>query len=223
MRMLPTPPTPPVPRTRAFPWGRQRWILSLQVSAPRLVPVTTSSTSDNSATSPESDPQPPARGGWNRRNSATTLACAVAIAGAVAAAFVTPLGDHLMKGLLDEPTCPGEACEGKSPQIRGCGEDARTYKPDVENPALLQLRYSENCQAVWARVERGSPGDLVTAEAAGGTERSAQIEYGDDKFTSMVSVGDGGFRVTACAVPMAGGESTYERYCIHATEATAWR
>ncbi|MDK0521900.1 DUF2690 domain-containing protein [Streptomyces sp. ML-6] len=188
--------------------------------------MTTSSNSDNSATPPEPESQPSTRGGQNRRNrlsGATKLAYAVAIVGAVAAAFVTPLGDHLMKGFLEEPTCPGEACEGKNPQNQGCGEDARTYKPAVGNPALLQLRYSEDCQAVWARVERGSPGDLVTAEVTGGTKRTAQIEYGDDKFTGMVSVGDGEFQVTACAVPKAGGESTYERYCIHATEATAWR
>ncbi|MDI3387836.1 DUF2690 domain-containing protein [Streptomyces sp. B-S-A8] len=185
--------------------------------------MTTGSTSDNSATPPEPESRPPTRGGRNRRNSATKLAYAVAIVGAVAAAVVTPLGDHLMKSFLDEPSCPGEACEGKNPQNQGCGEDARTYKPAVANPALLQLRYSEDCQAVWARVERGSPGDLVTAEATGGAKRTAQIEYGDDKFTSMVSVGDGEFQVTACALPKSGGESTYERYCINATEATAWR
>ncbi|WP_217143081.1 DUF2690 domain-containing protein [Streptomyces sp. AC627_RSS907] len=184
--------------------------------------MTTSSTSDNSATSPEPGPQPPA-GRRSRRNSATTLAYAVAIVGAVAAAVLSPLGEHVMKALLDEPTCPGEACEGKNPQNQGCGEDARTFKPTVGNPALLQLRYSEDCQAVWGRIERGSPGDLVTAEVTGGTKRTAEIEYGNDKFTSMVSVGDGEFQVTACAVPKAGGESTYERYCIHASEATAWR
>ncbi|WDV53215.1 DUF2690 domain-containing protein [Streptomyces coeruleorubidus] len=184
--------------------------------------MTTSSTSDNSATSPEPESQPPA-GGRSRRISSTTLACAAAIVGAVAAAVLTPLGEHVIKAFLDEPTCPGEACEGKNPQNQGCNEDARTFKPAIGNPALLQLRYSENCQAVWARIERGSPGDLVTAEVTGGAKRTAEIEYGDDKFTSMVRVGNDEFQVTACAVPRAGGESTYQRYCIHATEATAWR
>ncbi|MCN9242429.1 YjfA family protein [Streptomyces sp. RY43-2] len=147
----------------------------------------------------------------------------MAVVSAVVAAVVTPLGDHIVNAFLHDPTCPGEACDGKSPQSQGCYEDARTFKPAVANPAVLQLRYSKECQAVWARIERGSPGDLVTAEVTGGARRTAEIEYGDDQFTSMVRVGDGEFHATACAIPGAGGESTYERYCIHATEATAWR
>ncbi|MFM9443889.1 DUF2690 domain-containing protein [Streptomyces acidiscabies] len=184
--------------------------------------MTTSSTSDNPTAPPEPEPQPPAEG-RNRRVGATTLACAVAVVGAVAAAVLTPLGDHAVKTVFDEPTCPGEACDGKSPQKRGCSEDARTFKPATGNPALLQLRYSKNCQAAWARIERGSQGDLVTAEVTGKAKRTAEIEWGDDVFTSMVSVGDSKFKVTACAVPKTGGKSTYERYCVHATEATAWR
>lgn len=184
--------------------------------------MTTSSTNDNSTASPEPEPNPPAEG-RSRRYSATALACAVTVVGTVAAAFLTPLGDRVVNTFFDEPTCPGEACDGKNPQKRECSEDARTFKPTTRNPALLQLRYSENCQAVWARIERGSKGDLVTAEATGGTKRTAEIEWGDDVFTSMVRVGDGKFKVTACAVPKTGGESTYEHYCIHATEATAWR
>ncbi|MFE6737527.1 DUF2690 domain-containing protein [Streptomyces tubercidicus] len=189
-----------------------------------MVPLTTSSTSGNSTASPEPEPepQPPAsRRSW--RNSTTTLACVVTFVGAVAAAVLTPLGDHVVNTFFDEPTCPGEACDGKSPKKRGCGEGARTFKPPADNPALLQLRYSKNCQAVWARIERGNQGDLVTAEVTGQAKRTAEIEWGDDVFTSMVSVGDGEFKVTACAFPKTGGKSTYKRYCIHATEATAWR
>ncbi len=66
-------------------------------------------------------------------------------------------------------------------------------------------------------------GDLVTVEATGGTKRAAEIGYGDDQYTPMVRVGDGEFEVTACAVPKVNGESTYELYCVHGSEATAWR
>lgn len=68
-----------------------------------------------------------------------------------------------------------------------------------------------------------SQGDLVTVEAVGGAERAAEIKYGDDTYTPMVRVGDGEFEVIVCAVPKAGGESTYEHYCIHGSEVTAWR
>ncbi|MBC9727675.1 DUF2690 domain-containing protein [Streptomyces sp. TRM68367] len=185
--------------------------------------MTTSSSNDPSTPSTSgSEAQPPVRGRtW--RDAGTRLAYAVAIVGAVAAAVLSPLGEHVVKAFLDEPTCPGEACEGKNPQNQGCTEDARTFKPAVGNPTLLQLRYSEECQAVWARIERGNPGDVVTVEAARGAKRSAEIEYGDDKYTSMVRVGDGEFQVTACAVPKVGGKSTFKHYCIHASEATAWQ
>ncbi|MET9832974.1 DUF2690 domain-containing protein [Streptomyces sp. NPDC006385] len=168
------------------------------------------------------DDKPPA-GRRSRLRSAPALAFSVAIVGAVLAAFMTPLGDHMMKALLDEPTCPGDACEGKNPESQGCGEDARTFKPDAGNPAHLQIRHSENCKAVWAKITRGNPGDLVTVAVAGGTKRTAEIEYDNDQFTHMVAAPDGEFRITACAVPKAGGASTFENYCIHATEATAWR
>ncbi|MFJ9031644.1 DUF2690 domain-containing protein [Streptomyces sp. NPDC102274] len=146
-----------------------------------------------------------------------------AAVGAVAGAVLTPLGEHWIKTLLDEPTCPGEACEGKNPQNQGCAEDARTFKPTVGNPAVLQIRYSEECEAVWARIEQGNKGDLVTVAVTGGTKRTAEIEYGNDKFTNMVATTDGEFEVSACAVPKSNGESTYETYCVRATEATAWR
>ncbi|MEV4969387.1 DUF2690 domain-containing protein [Streptomyces scopuliridis] len=186
--------------------------------------MATSDTGDSSAAPPE--PAPPAPG-WRRRlnlnRNAAALALVGVIVGAVAGAFLTPLGDHWMKAVLDEPTCPGEACEGKNPQNQGCGEDARTFKPEANNPALLHIRYSEECKAVWGRIQRGNPGDQVTVEVVGGAKRTAEIEYDDDKFTNMVATPGGEFRVTACAVPKPGGKSTYETYCVHATEATAWR
>ncbi|NXY93799.1 DUF2690 domain-containing protein [Streptomyces sp. BR123] len=184
--------------------------------------MTTSDTDGDTAEPPARPPQAPAaRRPWFA--GATALALVVAMVGAVLAAFVTPLGDHLMKALLDEPTCPGKACDGKNPQNQGCGEDARTFKPEINNPALLQIRRSEDCKAAWARIERGNPGDLVTVKVAGGTKRTSEVEYGDDQFTHMVAVPDGDFQITACAIPKAGGKSTYATYCVHATEATAWR
>ncbi|MBT2409866.1 DUF2690 domain-containing protein [Streptomyces sp. ISL-12] len=187
--------------------------------------MTTSSTDNSSATSPEPATQPsdPRPEGGRRWNSATTVAYAVAIVSAVAAAVLSPLGEHVINTFLAEPACPGEACDGKNPGKQGCDGDARTFEPAAGNPAELQLRYSEECQAVWAKIERGSKGDLVTVEAAGGAERAAEIDYGDDQYTHMVRVGDGEFEVTACAVPKPGGKSTYDYYCVHGTEATAWQ
>ncbi|MFB7273987.1 DUF2690 domain-containing protein [Streptomyces sp. NPDC056244] len=186
--------------------------------------MTTSDSEGSSAAAP--DPAGPAPGGRRRfslNRNAAALALVSAAAGAVAAAFLTPLAEHWINDLFDEPSCPGEACEGKNPQGQGCAEGARTFKPEVDNPALLQIRYSEDCKSVWARIQQGSPGDQVTVKVAGGTARAAEIDYDNDKFTDMAAVPDGEFQVTACAVPKAGGKSTYEAYCVHATEASAWR
>ncbi|MEU3252392.1 DUF2690 domain-containing protein [Streptomyces sp. NPDC006997] len=187
--------------------------------------MTTDSTDDHSATTTTTtttpSPEPPTR---RRLGGPTTVTLAVTIVGAVVAAAVTPLGDRVMNSFFDEPTCPGEACEGKNPQSQGCGEDARSLKPAVNNPAQLQIRYSEACGAVWARIQSGNPGDVVMVEVLPGrTARSAEVEYDHDKFTHMVTVPDGEFQATACVIPKPGGDSTFDRYCVHATEATAWR
>lgn len=188
--------------------------------------MTTDSSDDDSTVS--TDPTTtrdasPRRAARRWLSGPAALAYAVAVVGAVVAAVATPLGDRLMTSFFDEPTCPGTACDGKNPQNQGCGEDARTFKPAVDNPALLQIRYSEDCEAVWARIEHGRPGDEVTVKVAGGAMRGAEVEYDSDKFTNMVTVEDGDFQVTACVIPKPGGGSTFERYCIEATEATAWR
>ncbi|GLV74489.1 hypothetical protein Shyhy02_24900 [Streptomyces hygroscopicus subsp. hygroscopicus] len=69
-----------------------------------------------------------------------------------------------------------------------------------------------------------SPGhdtDRTTANEPG--PRGAEVEYEYDKFTNMVTVADGDFQVVACVIPKPGGGSAFERYCIQATEASAWR
>ncbi|MBU6529531.1 DUF2690 domain-containing protein [Streptomyces sp. A108] len=195
--------------------------------------MTTSSNNGSPATPPEPSTQPSQSApqptdsqqptGRRRLSNTTIVAYAVAIVGSLTAAVLSPLGEHVLNKVLEEPTCPGEACEGKNPGRQGCDEGARTFKPATSNPAVLQLRYSEECQAVWAKIEHGSKGDLVTIEATGGAKRSAEIHFDDDQYTPMVHVGDGEFEVAGCAVPKSGGAGTYDYYCIHGTEATAWR
>ncbi|HET9379761.1 MAG TPA: DUF2690 domain-containing protein [Streptomyces sp.] len=197
----------------------------------------TTSSPDDGSTTPASpsppDPSAPApepdapTGPWQRWRAriggATALAYSGVVVGAVAAAFLTPLGEHLVGGFFDDPTCPGRACDGKNPDKHECGQDARTYEPDDSNPAALQIRWSKDCHAVWGKIERGAKGDQVTVEVEGAEPRRAEINYGYDQFTSMVAVEDGGFEVKVCAIPGEGGKSTFRRYCVHATDAAAWQ
>jgi hypothetical protein len=124
----------------------------------------------------------------------------------------------------DPATCPGTACDGSNPGTQGCGEDARTYKPRVANPAELQLRYSKRCKAVWAKIEAGEVGDRVSVSVADETPLANEVHYGNDQYTRMSVVDPEDFRVEACAVPTLAEKrtGTWEKYCIHATETTAW-
>lgn len=203
--------------------------------------MTTSNPDDGSPTpepsSPAPDPAPDADSGgsppdvpagrrrrWRERiNTAKLLTYSGVVAGTVATALLTPLGERVVGSFFDDPSCPGVACDGKSPEKHGCFQDARTYQPVDDNPAVLQIRWSEQCHAVGGKIKQGNKGDLVTARAEGNDERSAEIDYGHDTYTSMVAVENGGFEARVCAIPAKGSGSTFRRYCIHATDAAAWR
>lgn len=148
----------------------------------------------------------------------------VAVVGAFATAFATGWADGLFTGERP-PSCPGDACDGKDPQTKGCGNDAGTYKPTSGNPVGLQIRYSHECKAVWGKITRGEPGDTVSVTVAGGARRQAEIDYGDDVFTKMVGVPDGAFKVTVCAAPTTaeGRQGRWQAYCVSATDdASDW-
>lgn len=62
--------------------------------------------------------------------------------------------------------CRGADCTGKDPDEMGCGGDfARTTTQTYVGAMLLEIRYSEPCQAAWARITAAEPGATVTALA----------------------------------------------------------
>jgi hypothetical protein len=161
-------------------------------------------------------------GVWQRvgKNALAVAAFTAVVSGAVGVA-----ADWIPDPFEGEPpSCPGTACDGHDPESQGCGEDARTYEPRAENPVKLQIRYSESCKAVWAKVEAGEVGDRVTVSVEDEDPLASEIHYGRDQFTRMSVVDPADFRVEACAVPTRADErtGTWEKYCIHATETSAW-
>ena len=101
------------------------------------------------------------------------------------------------------PRCHGQLCAGADPQIANCGYDARTVTTRTllgdTGPLLnVQLRYSPACQAAWAKVADGRPGDTVSIQTAAGQQQSSLIHYGIDGYTPMVDV-TAPASVTACA------------------------
>ncbi|MBS2539124.1 DUF2690 domain-containing protein [Catenulispora sp. NF23] len=101
------------------------------------------------------------------------------------------------------PRCRGQLCAGADPQIANCGYDARTVTTRTllgdTGPLLnVQLRYSPACQAAWAKVADGRPGDTVSVQTAAGQQQSSMIHYGIDGYTPMIDV-TASASVTACA------------------------
>ncbi|WP_237322605.1 DUF2690 domain-containing protein [Streptomyces sp. JJ36] len=152
----------------------------------------------------------------------------VTVAGAVAGAFATALATGTVEEILADdppPSCPGDDCDGRNPEVQGCGDHAATFTPRTRNPAALEVRYSKRCKSVWGRITNGEPGAQVTVSVTGGSRDVAEIAYGKDKFTRMASVSDpASFEVEVCAVPAPREQrkAAWDEYCIHATEDSAW-
>ncbi|WP_367126310.1 DUF2690 domain-containing protein [Streptomyces phytohabitans] len=144
------------------------------------------------------------------------MALTVAVVGGVAPVLVS---DWLAP---DPSSCPGSGCGGKAPQSAGCDADAVSLEPPRDNPVRLMVRYSERCDAVWAKVIRARAGDKVTIRVAGGDAESEVVNYGRDQYTRM-TYAPGSFTATACAVPSTQSPRTWTKYCTEAEPRSPWR
>ncbi|MFG2829903.1 DUF2690 domain-containing protein [Streptomyces sp. NPDC048434] len=161
-------------------------------------------------------------GPWLRAHARHALV--VGVVTAIAGALATVGADQLPKLFAEPPPgCPGAGCDGRNPKDTACAYDAVTWEPTVGNPVRIQLRYSKDCGDVWGRIVNGEPGDMVTLRVAGGSARSASIDYNHDKYTAMTTVGSA-FRVRLCAVPSTSPHriGKWIKYCFEATEHAAW-
>ncbi|MFE4517017.1 DUF2690 domain-containing protein [Kitasatospora sp. NPDC056783] len=89
--------------------------------------------------------------------------------------------------------CHGNACEGRSPKATGCGSDAQTIPGTVTHPGSglhpqVWLRYSKQCDAVWAQGEE-SNGWTIRVQLDGGASYDAPTVPSGSAFTSMVGAG----------------------------------
>ncbi|WP_017239673.1 helix-turn-helix domain-containing protein [Streptomyces sp. SS] len=92
--------------------------------------------------------------------------------------------------LLAGVECAGADCTGQDPEAMGCGGPlAETVARVRVGAALVEVRHSGTCAAVWARITGAEPGDAVTVEAAGAVERVVLPEGADtDAYTPMLAV-----------------------------------
>jgi hypothetical protein len=90
-----------------------------------------------------------------------------------------------------ESTCRGEDCMGKSPETLKCGTGAGVIHNEMlvdesYKGIVIQIKYSETCQALWAKITGGTVGDIVEIyNDDGDAQRDRVLEY-DNKFTPML-------------------------------------
>ncbi|WP_406093126.1 DUF2690 domain-containing protein [Kitasatospora purpeofusca] len=88
------------------------------------------------------------------------------------------------------PACQALGCAHKDPKAAGCGSDARTLLTTNIGKVVIYLRYSQKCQAAWAAITEGQPGDQATVTTSAGESETALIHWGYDNYSQMVNAGD---------------------------------
>lgn len=101
-----------------------------------------------------------------------------------------------------EPTCRGKACMGKSPETFKCGAGASVIHNEMlaeesYKGIVIQIKYSDTCQALWAKITGGKVGDIVEIYNDDGDVQRDRVLENDNKFTPMLSASSG-IRVHAC-------------------------
>ncbi|GGX67706.1 XRE family transcriptional regulator [Streptomyces minutiscleroticus] len=159
---------------------------------------------------PAARPEPPQGDGGKRRVS-------MFVAGVVGALVVVALAVYLTAGggtkseadPSPSPTasrklpagveCSGADCTGQDPEKMGCGGDLATTAGSVTvGTAVVEVRYSETCEAAWARITQAALGDEVRVTADGAEAQRGKVENATDAYTPMVAVKDAG-DANACA------------------------
>ncbi|MFF7846758.1 DUF2690 domain-containing protein [Streptomyces sp. NPDC007910] len=90
--------------------------------------------------------------------------------------------------------CSGDDCAGRDPEAMGCGGPLAVTVDRVRvGTARVEVRHSAACAASWARITGAAPGDTVSVEVAGATERATVPEGADpaaetDAYTPMLAV-----------------------------------
>ncbi|MFI7020707.1 DUF2690 domain-containing protein [Streptomyces sp. NPDC050164] len=109
------------------------------------------------------------------------------------------------------PRCRVATCEGRSPMHMSCGVAPLTLASHpASTGAHLELRYSEKCEAGWARMWGTRIGDRLELNRPDGGRRPHSAEITDDVaaqscvYTPMTEARPG-TTVRACFRPVTGG------------------
>lgn len=112
--------------------------------------------------------------------------------------------DRKPEGL--KPGCRGADCTGKRSQPNACGIDGSApltvAEREFDDRTRVDIRYSEGCEASWARIWFGEIGDRLEVSAPGQETQSVRIadKYDAEGYLSTPMVGGGPGGVRACLV-----------------------
>ncbi|WP_405657988.1 DUF2690 domain-containing protein [Streptomyces sp. NBC_00079] len=113
---------------------------------------------------------------WSRR---CTAASAFTLAGLAVLALAGPAAARPTTSPRTDVGCFQDSCLGKDPQAMGCDTDAVTGAWTwTRFGALVELRWSNACQAAWGKISHARPGDWVGVGGPGKTSATWTIQDG---------------------------------------------
>ncbi|MFH8894805.1 DUF2690 domain-containing protein [Streptomyces coeruleorubidus] len=188
-----------------------------QTPAPTQMPAPAETHAPTQMPAPAEAEVNPVVGGRGAVMALLASACAIA-AGGLSVALVLLAGQSAdprpsppPSPSAPAPRCRAAACEGRSPMQMRCGTAPVTLASHRSpTGAHLELRYSEKCEAGWARMWSTRIGDRLELNGADGGRRPYSAEVTDDVaaqsyvFTPMTEARPG-TTVRACFRPAAGG------------------
>lgn len=155
------------------------------------------------------------RSGPARRRPAAALSALLTLA--VVGVALLVWSDRKPEGL--KPGCRGADCTGKRSQPNACGIDGSALltvaEREFDGRTRVDIRYSEGCDASWARIWFGEIGDRLEVSAPGQETQSVRIadKYDAEGYLGTPMVGGGPGGVRACLVPARTGD----RRCFSST------
>ncbi|MEI5101782.1 DUF2690 domain-containing protein [Streptomyces sp. PmtG] len=102
--------------------------------------------------------------------------------------------------------CMGPTCSGQDPHSTQCSTtgDVLTLEHQTLQGRTVNLRWSHDCQAAWAELTGGSPGDDALVQNSTGETQHRAIASGTTTYSPMVN--DQNLTVRACVTLRSGSQ-----------------
>ncbi|MFE4870399.1 helix-turn-helix domain-containing protein [Streptomyces sp. NPDC056682] len=161
---------------------------------------------------PPDDLETPA-GGSTRRRARWTTGMALAVA-----ALLAGIGFAVWPGTRPAPTtarCHAESCDDRSPASTLCATTSHTLTTfRARTGQEVDIRYSDRCGAVWARLGKSRPGDRIQVIIADSRPKTTRVRDQLDAdgyvYTPMAAAGPG-TAIRACV-----SVATHAPQCVSA-------